>query len=1183
MSNLDDFVEHSSGPSIPPRQSSAAAYRNGGPAAALGGGGGIDNVGYEGFEVDEGDEEDENSGMVRALETGFIPTRSGPSSLPPLFSLSLVQYSPPSGLLSLTAANNLLFLAAHPLSIIIIDLDKPEELVTIDLPKPAQEKGSTTLQVKDTPVIRDLFADPTARHLLITTNSGDTFYLPISPGNAAVQSRRPRPLRLRQTVTAVGWSPISSHAGETGAGEGQPATKSDIVTPPSTDVLLGTSTGQILSLPLPPQEDIFKAVSIGINKPVEKALQTVYSLPDQQPVTGVGFGFWSSAHSNGSNPKSSGERKAWVVITTKERMYEVQGSVSSTSSSGKNGGWAEEAFKPFREGTPKFQELPGDPTNPMLKLYVPSIEGQSSATLPPPSALAWLTAPGLYTSSLATQLSSDILLKPSLLPYPSLDRPSGPTFSRQAAAAASNSPPVPLAVAITQWHWLLLYSDRVVGVSRENEKVVWNEQLPLAMDERAIGLSADPVSRTFWIYTNRSILEVLVRNEERDVWRAKLEKGEFNDALSFASTSPQKDIVLSRQGDSLFEQGRYIQAAQCYAKSSRSFEFVTLRFIDADERDALRMYLADRLDLLSKKDRTQRMMLATWLVEIYLSKCNTLEDIVAAESATSDVESLTMERKLMEEDLTNFMTTYQSDLEPKVVYELILSHGRTDLYLFYANLNKDHGKVVEHWVTEEKWLKAIDVLNRQNSVDLYYRFAAILMKNAPRETVDSWLRQSSLSPRRLIPAVLQQQQRKEPITSNHAVRYLTHVIHNQGSTDTTIYNLLLTFYASDSDPNDGPLLRFLSSCPDDPVTGRPYYDLDYALRTCKQHNRIQPCVLIYSKLGLYESSVDLALEKGDLDLARINADRPEDDDALRKKLWLKIAKYVVQEKQDIKSAMRFLESTDLLKIEDILPFFPDFVVIDDFKTEICAALEEYSAHIDDLKAEMDEATASAESIRRDIEGLSNRFITIEPGDKCWKCGLNLTIRQFYVFPCQHVFHADCLISMAMEFLPAPSLRRILRLQDELVSRASEPSGRSLLSSSYSPSGSGAGTPKRQNGKDGRNAITSGSTATDLLLGVTGRNKLMAAGDRIREMIIPDALAQAVSVVGAGVGVGSGSGGAGKKGKKSDVRRVDDARAEELRKEVDDLVASACPLCEGAVAGLDKPFIGEKENTADWDV
>jgi hypothetical protein len=36
-------------------------------------------------------------------------------------------------------------------------------------------------------------------------------------------------------------------------------------------------------------------------------------------------------------------------------------------------------------------------------------------------------------------------------------------------------------------------------------------------------------------------------------------------------------------------------------------------------------------------------------------------------------------------------------------------------------------------------------------------------------------------------------------------------------------------------------------------------------------------------------------------LACINADKPENDDALRKKLWLTIAKQVVGENKDIKT------------------------------------------------------------------------------------------------------------------------------------------------------------------------------------------------------------------------------------------------------------------------------------------
>jgi hypothetical protein len=109
--------------------------------------------------------------------------------------------------------------------------------------------------------------------------------------------------------------------------------------------------------------------------------------------------------------------------------------------------------------------------------------------------------------------------------------------------------------------------------------------------------------------------------------------------------------------------------------------------------------------------------------------------------------------------------------------------------------------------------------------------------------------------------------------------------------------------------------------------------------------------------------------------------------------------------------MQFLESTDLIKVEDILPFFPDFSVIDDFKAEICGALESYAERIDELRREMDEATASAEHIKADIAALSERFVTVEQSDRCWKCGNALLSRQFYVFPCQHMFHADCLISM----------------------------------------------------------------------------------------------------------------------------------------------------------------------------
>lgn len=75
----------------------------------------------------------------------------------------------------------------------------------------------------------------------------------------------------------------------------------------------------------------------------------------------------------------------------------------------------------------------------------------------------------------------------------------------------------------------------------------------------------------------------------------------------------------------------------------------------------------------------------------------------------------------------------------------------------------------------------------------------------------------------------------------------------------------------------------------------------------------------------------------DPELAMAEADKVEDDEDLRKKLWLMVAKHVIEQEKgakrdNIRKAIAFLKETDgLLKIEDILPFFPDFALIDDFK------------------------------------------------------------------------------------------------------------------------------------------------------------------------------------------------------------------------------------------------------------
>jgi len=91
----------------------------------------------------------------------------------------------------------------------------------------------------------------------------------------------------------------------------------------------------------------------------------------------------------------------------------------------------------------------------------------------------------------------------------------------------------------------------------------------------------------------------------------------------------------------------------------------------------------------------------------------------------------------------------------------------------------------------------------------------------------------------------------------------------------------------------------------------------------------------------------------------------------------------------------------------------------------------------------------------------------------------------------------------------------------------------------------------------------------------GRN-LLSAGDRLRDLIVPDAL---VTVITSPAGWIPGIGGAQKNAL---VESATGKRLEKLRSELEDILASACPLCESVIAGLDKSFTkGEPDTT--WEV
>jgi hypothetical protein len=207
-------------------------------------------------------------------------------------------------------------------------------------------------------------------------------------------------------------------------------------------------------------------------------------------------------------------------------------------------------------------------------------------------------------------------------------------------------------------------------------------------------------------------------------------------------------------------------------------------------------------------------------------------------------------------------------------------------------------------------------------------------------------------------------------------------------------------------------------------------------------------VYLYARMGWYEEAVDLALGVN-VDLAcevansvNQSADSLADmsrSDELRKVLWLRIARHVIQTENDVNRAMHLLhELTETIAIEDVLPYFPEFVTIDQFKDAIRTSLASYTERINALKESIDQAATSAQLIRRDIQLVRQKSVTVNTSDSCSKCKFRLMTRRFYVFPCMHKFHSDCLYQTSLPCLLPSKQRRIDELQKLLQDTRTAP-------------------------------------------------------------------------------------------------------------------------------------------------
>ncbi|XP_042039227.1 vacuolar sorting protein 18-like isoform X1 [Salvia splendens] len=842
--------------------------------------------------------------------------------------------------------------------------------------------------------IHRVFVDPGGSHCIATVVGGgtsDTFY-------THAKWAKPRILtRLKGLlVNTVAWN------------------RQHITEAYTKEIILGTENGQLYE------------VSVEEKDKKEKYIKFLFEL-NELPEEFTGLQMETTGTNNGI--------RYYVMAVTPTRLYSFTGI-----------GSLESVFASYAERAVHFMELPGEIPNSELHFFIKQRRAIH---------FAWLSGAGIYHGGLnfAAHYSSpngdqNFVENKALLDY---------------SKCSEGVMVKPTSMAVSEYHFLLLIGNKVKVVNRINQQIVeelYFDQTSDAVSRGVLALCSDASAGLFYAYDQNSIFQVSVSDEGRDMWKVYLDLKEYAAALANCRDALQRDQVYLVQAEDAFIGKDFLRAASFYAKINfaLSFEEITLKFISIGEQDAVRTFLLRKLDNFSKDDKCQITMISTWVTELYLDKINRLllEDDAISDHSSSEYQSIITEFRA-------FLSDCKDVLDEATTMKLLESYGRVDELVFFASLKEEHEIVVHHYIQLGEAKKALRVLQKPNvQAELQYKFAPDLIMLDAYETVESWMTKKDLNPRKLIPAMMRYSSEPHAKNETHEViKYLEYCVHRLQNEDPGIHNLLLSLYAKQDD--ESSLLRFLQCKFGKGQLNGPefFYDPKYALRLCLKEKRMRACVHIYSMMSMHEEAVALALQV-DPELAMAEADKVEDDEDLRKKLWLMVAKHVIEQekgtkRENIRKAIAFLKETDgLLKIEDILPFFPDFALIDDFKEAICSSLEDYNEQIEKLKDEMNDATHGADNIRNDISALAQRYAVVKKDEACGVCGRKIlnaaddyrmartytsvgSMAPFYVFPCGHSFHVNCLIAHVTKCSSESQAEYILDLQKQLTLLGNEPS------------------------------------------------------------------------------------------------------------------------------------------------
>lgn len=437
---------------------------------------------------------------------------------------------------------------------------------------------------------------------------------------------------------------------------------------------------------------------------------------------------------------------------------------------------------------------------------------------------------------------------------------------------------VPVAFELTEFHVLLMYSDRIVGICLLNKQTIYEEFFPEKLG-RLLGMLRDPFTGIIYAYSEKFVFNFQIHNEQRNIWQIYLSQGFYDLAECHVSNEIDLDCVMCSKAVYLYEKREYLEAARAYCNSSSAFSEVCLKFIDLEDKEPLILYVETHLAKLSKKpDQSSTgegiFALVSWLIDLYLLEIN----------KPGRKESEKQKWQLQyDKFMSQFHVVKCVRSNRYAIQKLIVQHADNHNLIQFAIVSEDYEQVVEQHILDEKYAEALRVLGKQNDTDLYYKYGPILIGALPQETVELFISKGrKLQISRLLPTLINIESEKHIM---EIIRYIEYCIYNWAEANQAVHNYLLSLYA-EHQPNK--LIKYLETEGCD--VSLIHYEINYALAVCLQHEVRDACVFLYCVLELYHEATELALSFN-IKLAKQTAFKPKSEE-IQRELWLRIGKFI---------------------------------------------------------------------------------------------------------------------------------------------------------------------------------------------------------------------------------------------------------------------------------------------------